>query len=303
MAERKHVAPPSPRVTIITVHFNQVEATLALLRSARRLTYPNLEILVVDNGSALAPLRRDVVEKFPNTRLIFSPENLGFAGGNNLAIRQATGEFLLLVNNDTELTPALVENLLEPMADPAVGVACPKIRYFHHPDRIQYAGYRPLNAYTGQTTPFGTGEVDAGQHDRSGPTAFAHGAAMLIRRAALEKAGLMNERYFLYYEELDWSHQIRRAGYQIYYQASALVYHKESLSVGKASPQKVYYLTRNRILFMRRCTTGWQRAVFALYFLGVALPKHLLVYASRGQVAYLKAFLKGIAWNFTHSPT
>jgi GT2 family glycosyltransferase len=300
MAERKHVA---PLVSIITVHFNQVEATLALLRSVRHLTYPNVETLVVDNGSRQAPLNPAWVEPFPRTRLLVSAENLGFAGGNNLALRRAKGEFLLLVNNDTELTPNLIEELLAPMrADPTVGVVCPKIRYFHHPDRIQYAGYRPLNAYTGQTTAFGRGEVDTGQYDRSGPTAFAHGAAMMVRRAALEKAGLMNERYFLYYEELDWSHQIRRVGYQIYYQASALIYHKESLSVGKASPQKVYYLTRNRILFMRRCTPAGQRAVFTLYFLLAALPKHLLVYGIRGQTAYLNAFLKGIFWNLTHSP-
>ncbi len=300
MAERKHVVHP-PLVTIITVHFNQVEATLALLASTRGLNYPNVEILVVDNGSERAPLSAALVEQFPGTRLIVSAKNLGFAGGNNLAMREARGEFLLLVNNDTELTPHLLEELLAPFhADPTVGVVCPKIRFFHHPERIQYAGYRPLNAYTGQTTPFGGGQLDLGQYDRSGPTHFAHGAAMMVRREVLEKAGLFNEDYFLYYEELDWSHRIKRAGFQIYYQASALIYHKESLSVGKASPLKVYYLTRNRIYFMRRCTNAGQRAVFTLYFLLAALPKHLLVYASRGQGDYLKAFLRGVAWNFTH---
>lgn len=297
MAKGKHVTAP-PLVSLVTVHFNQPDATLAFLESAQRLTYPRVEILVVDNGSRTAPLDPAVVSRFPGTRLLVSAENLGFAGGNNLALREANGDFLLLVNNDTELTPDLLENLLESFADPTVGVVCPKIRFFHHPDVIQYAGYRPLNPWTGQTTPFGKGEPDRGQYDRPGPTHFAHGAAMMLRREVLDTVGLMDETYFLYYEELDWSHRIQRAGYVVFYQPRALVYHKESLSVGKQSPLKVYYQTRNRLLFMRRCATPWQRAVFALYFLGAALPKNVFGFLLRGQVALARAYLRGVGWHF-----
>lgn len=286
-----------PLVSLVTVHFNQPEATAAFLESAQRLTYPRTEILVVDNGSREAPLDPALVARCPSARLLVSTHNRGFAGGNNLAIREAKGDFLLLVNNDTELTPGLLETLLEPFADPTVGVVCPKIRYFHHPDVLQYAGYRPLNPWTGQTTPFGKGEPDRGQYERPGPTAFAHGAAMMVRREVLETVGLMDETFFLYYEELDWSHRIQRAGYRIFYQPRALVYHKESLSVGRQSPLKVYYQTRNRLLFMRRCASPPQRAVFALYFLAVALPKNLLGFLLGGHPALAKAYLRGVAWN------
>jgi len=300
MAKGKHVTAP-PLVSLVTVHFNQPLATLALLESAQRLTYPRLEMLVVDNGSRTAPLDPAGVARFPGARLLVSAENRGFAGGNNLALREAKGDFFLLVNNDTELTPDLIETLLEPFAtDETVGVVCPKIRYFHHPDVIQYAGYRPLNPWTGQTTPFGKGETDRGQYDRPGPTAFAHGAAILLRREVLDTVGPMDETFFLYYEELDWSHRIQRAGYRIFYQPRALVYHKESLSVGRQSPLKVYFQTRNRLLFMRRCATPPQRAVFAIYFLAVALPKNLFGFLLRGQPALAKAYLRGVGWHFSN---
>lgn len=287
-----------PLVSIITVHFNQTDATLALLESTRLLTHQNIEILVVDNGSREQPLTADRLAPFPNARLIVSPDNLGFAGGNNLAMRQANGDYFLLVNNDTEVTPDLITTLLLPIqANESIGVVCPKIRYYSQPDLIQYAGYRPLNILTGQTTCYGTHQADVGQYDQSGPTAFAHGAAMLISRAVWERVGGMHEPFFLYYEELDWSHRIQRAGFTIYYQATALIYHKESLSVGKASPRKVYYLTRNRLYFMRRCTTPAQWRLFAGYFGLIALPKNLLTYALQGQFAYVRAYGRGVLWN------
>ncbi len=315
MAEGKHVNPNGyerptngqpgteppirgPLVSIITVHFNQTDATLALLESTRRLIHQHIEILVVDNGSREQPLTAEQLTPFPNARLIVSPDNLGFAGGNNLAMRQANGAYFLLINNDTEVTPDLIGALLLPIrADESIGVVCPKIRYFSQPDVIQYAGYRPLNVLTGQTTCYGTHQADVGQYDQSGPTAFAHGAAMLIRRAVWETVGGMHEPFFLYYEELDWSHRIQRAGFTIYYQATALIYHKESLSVGKASPRKVYYLTRNRLYFMRRTASALSLLIFALYYAGVAFPKSLITYTLRGQVPYLKALLNGVGWN------
>lgn len=298
MAERNDVS-AWPLVSIITINYNQAAVTEEFLRSARELTYPNYEIVVVENGSDRNPFGPAQAARFPGVRLVTSPANLGFAGGNNLGIRHARGTYFLLINNDTEPAPDLIERLLEPFAaNPAVGVSCPKIRFADQRHLIQYAGYRPLNAYTGQTTPFGGREVDRGQYDQSGPTHYAHGCAMLVSRAVTERAGLLNEAYFLYYEELDWSHRIRRAGYQIFYQASALVYHKQSVSVGRSSPLKVYYLTRNRIRFMRDCAGQTQFRWFALYFACVALPWNLARYAGRGQWAYLRAYWRGVRHSF-----
>lgn len=301
MAEGERIA-PTPLVSLITVNYNQAVVTCDLLESTRQLTYPHFEIIVVDNGSREDPTERIQQGNYPHVTVVVSPENLGFSGGNNLGIRHAKGEYYFMLNNDTIVTPDLLERLLEPFfQDDRVGVTCPKIRFYDQANVIQYAGYRPLNPYTGQTWAIGLMEPDEGQHDQPGPTYFAHGAAMMVSRAVLEQAGSLDESFFLYYEELDWSARIRRAGFQIYYQAKALIYHRESMSVGKANPLKVYYHTRNRLWFMRRNVTGLPLLIFFLYYFTIALPKALLQYSLPWQPSYLKAVKDAIVWNLTHA--
>ena len=301
MAEGKRIA-ATPLISLITINYNQAMVTCDLLESTRTLTYPRFEIIVVDKGSREDPTALIRRGNYPNVTVVVSPENLGFSGGNNLGIRHAKGDYYFLLNNDTIVTPHLLEQLLEPFyQDSTIGVSCPKIRYFDQPTVIQYAGYRPLDEYTGQTWAFGLNELDQGQYDQPGPTFFAHGAAMLVSRNVLDRAGSLDDSFFLYYEELDWSARIRRAGFQIYYQAEALIYHRESMSVGKANPLKVYYHTRNRLWFMRRNVTGLPLWIFYLYYFGLALPKALIHYTVRWQPTYLKAVKDAIVWNLTHT--
>jgi GT2 family glycosyltransferase len=301
MAEGKRIN-PTPLISLITVNYNQAVVTCDMLDSTRSLTYPRFEIIVVDNGSAEDPTERIRQGNYPNVTVVVSPDNLGFSGGNNLGISHAQGDYLFLLNNDTFVTPNLLELLLDPfLKDPAVGVTCPKIRFHDQPTIIQYAGYRPLNEYMGQTWAVGLMEPDQGQHDQSGPTYFAHGAAMMVSRTVLERAGTLDDSFFLYYEELDWSARIRRAGFQIYYRAEALIYHRESMSVGKANAMKVYYHTRNRLWFMRRNVEGLPLFIFCLYYFGLALPKAVLSYTVSWQPAYLKAVKDAVVWNLTHA--
>lgn len=301
MAERERID-ALPLVSLVTLNYNQAAVTCALLASTRRLTYPRFEVIVVDNGSPEDPMALIEQGRYPHVRVVKTGMNLGFAGGNNVGLQHAQGDYVLFLNNDTEVTPNLIEQLLQPFADdPTVGVVCPKIWFYSHPGMIQYAGYGSLNPYTGQVRPIGTHEADQGQYDESGVTNFAHGAAMLVSRRAIEQAGPMPELYFLYYEELDWSRRIQQAGYRIYYQATALIYHKESISVGRRNPLKVYYHTRNRLLFMRRNVGGWPLLVFFLHFTCLAFPKAVALYTLKGQWAFLGAFLKGVGWNLTRS--
>ncbi|MDZ7845886.1 MAG: hypothetical protein U5L96_03410 [Owenweeksia sp.] len=118
-------------------------------------------------------------------------------------------------------------------------------------------------------------EEDKGQYDQIAPTAYIHGAAMMISKKVLEEVGPMYEDYFLYYEELDWSERIRKAGYELLYRGHAKVYHKESVSTGVNSPLKLYYLNRNRLLFARRNFPPLNRlACYSYYFFAVVrLPK------------------------------
>src|SRR5690606_2233844 len=136
-----------------------------------------------------------------------------------------------IVNNDTEVTPHLLEMLLAPFEkDPLIGVTCPKIRFYHQPDTIQYAGFTKMKSVSGATHSIGYGEKDNGQYNVSGYTHGAHGCAMMVKREVAEKVGMFPEKFFLYYEEWDWSERIKNAGYKIYYEANALIYHKESMS-------------------------------------------------------------------------
>jgi hypothetical protein len=253
-------------------------------------------------GSDIDPTTRINDAAYPNTRVLRSDTNLGFTGGNNWGMRKAVGDYVFVVNNDTEVTPNLLNVLLEPFyVDPTIGVTCPKIRFHYQPDTIQYAGFNPIDLYTGRTTAVGTKEIDKGQHDVSGYTHGAHGCAMMIKKEVIEKVGMFPEKFFIYYEEWDWSARIIKAGYKIYYQAEGLIFHKESITMGKQSAIKVYYHTRNRILYMRRNTSVLQFAFFSLFFIFVSTPKAILKYSFGKQPAHLKSFIKGVVWNLTKS--
>jgi GT2 family glycosyltransferase len=289
-----------PLVSIITVNYNSTEVTLELLKSIRRLAYRSVEVIVVDNASTKDPGVR-LREVYPGVVVIVSAVNLGFSGGNNLGIRAAKGEYLFLVNNDTELTDGLIEGLLDIFRRrPDAGMACPKFHFFYHPGIIEYAGYNALNVWKGSCTMVGNKEKDEGQYDLEGRTHFGHGGAMMLPAAVVRAVGEMPECYFLYYEELDWSEQIKRKGYAIYYQPRSLIYHKESMSVGKKSLIKTYYHCRNRILFMRRNVGPGGLTAFTLYFIFFSIPKNSLVFLVRRELDHLKAFWRGIFWNLSH---
>lgn len=293
---------PEPLVSIVTLNYNQTGITCRFLESARQLLYTNFEILVCDMGSHADPTPLISSGNYPKTRLLRSSKNLGFAGGNNWGIRHANGAFILVVNNDTELTPTLINRLLQPFfSDPSLGACSPKIKFFDHPDTIQYAGFRPMNPFTGRTATIGEGERDEGQYDEPRYTHAAHGCAMMIKRSILKATGMFPERFFLYYEEWDLSARIIRAGYRIWYAADATIYHKESATVGKDSPLKTYYLTRNRILFMRRNRGAFSALVFFVFFLFFSFPKAIVGYMRNKKFQHMKSFLKGVGWNLLHS--
>ncbi|GAA4095196.1 glycosyltransferase family 2 protein [Mucilaginibacter panaciglaebae] len=288
-------------ISIITVNFEQPAVTEALLASIFSTTaLPDIEIIVVDNGSKHNPVPEWKI-KYPGVLFIRSDDNLGFAGGNNLGIAQAKGEYLFFVNNDTEFTAGLVETLAKALDENEnTGIVSPKIRYFDKPDTLQYMGYTPMNYFTARTACIGQFEIDKGQYDNlTGETGYAHGAAMMVRKQCIEKAGLMAENFFLYYEELDWCDRIKKASYQIWLITNALIYHKESVSVGKNSPLKEYFMNRNRVLFIRRNAPLAARIFFYIYYVLIVTPRNILNYLRTGQSDYTKWLLKAIWWNAT----
>jgi GT2 family glycosyltransferase len=264
-----------PLVSIITLNWNSASVTCEFLSSINsQNTYGNVEVIVVDNDSKEDPTEA-FTSIFPRVKVIRNQKNLGFSGGNNVGIKAASGDYLFIVNNDTEFTPGLIESLVKVFQEKEdAGIVCPKFHYYFNKGVIEYAGYRPVNIFTGRNGMVGSGEKDEGQYDVLHSTNYAHGGGMMVSRQAIEKVGLMPELFFLYYEELDWSVSFKKKGYQIYFQPEALIYHKESMTTGKSSPLKTFYLTRNRILFMRRNIPFPGLAVFFGYFLLFTIPKN-----------------------------
>jgi GT2 family glycosyltransferase len=291
-----------PLVSIITINFNQLHHTLALLQSLRNLTYPKFEVIVVDNASVKNPTS-EIEAQYPEVTVIASAMNLGFAGGNNLGVKAASGKYILFLNNDTEVDPGFLEPLVALFeSNPNAGAASSKILYHNSGHIIQYAGSTAMDPLTGRNKRIGYKEKDNGQHDTLRETELAHGCSMMVPRRVIDEVGMMPELFFLYYEEIDWCESIKRGGYKIYYVPASRVFHKESMSVGKNSTLKTYYMTRNRLLFMRRNSSGAHKIMAMLYFLFLALPKNLAAHLAQREVEHIKAFWRGCIWNLTHLP-
>ncbi len=297
----KHIG-ECPFVSFVTLNWNNTDVTCEFLESTKQLTWENYEILVCDMNSDIDPTERINLKNYPNTRVIRNEKNLGWGPGNNWGMRQAKGDFLFVVNNDTEVTPGLVEALIGPfLQDETIGITCPKIKFFHNPQVIQYAGFNPINNLTGRNTSVGNCEVDKGQHDVSSFTFSAHGCAMMIKKEVIENVGMFPEKFFIYYDEMDLSARVLKAGYKILYEPKGLIFHKESMAMGKKSSIKTYYHTRNRILYMRRNTTSLQFACFISFFLLFSTPKATLKFLIDKKFDHIKSFFKGIVWNFKES--
>ena len=282
-------------LSIITINYNGLKDTCELIESLP-LEDKSIEVIVVDNASAQDEATI-IEERYPQVKIIRSKKNLGFAGGNNLGIKAAKGKYLFFLNNDTLLKPQTsdIRSLISRLeTSPKIGMVCPKIRFTWDKQLIQFAGYTPLSPITMRNKAIGCGEVDHGQYNTAHPTPYAHGAAMMIKREVIEKAGLMPECYFLYYEELDWSMMIRRAGYDIWYEPACTIFHKESQTTGQNSPLRTYYITRNRLLFAQRNQLGRAKYITYLYLIGLVAIRDILKYAFQQRWDLVRATIRGV---------
>ncbi len=289
-------------VSIITVNYNQPEATVALLQSLKKQSTINFEVILVDNASH-NNCEAEFTNAFPNLTFIRTKVNLGFAGGNNIGISAAKGNYIFLLNNDTEIPEGCIKHMVDEFKkNKNIGLLSPLILYYDDKSMIQYAGYTPLNYLTARNEQIGQFEKNEGQFDGiTHETGFCHGAAVMCRTADLHEAGLMDENYFLYYEELDWCEKFKRIGKGIYFTGKTFIYHKESMSVGKDSAIKTYFITRNRMLFVRKNTGLLNTLFFSIYYILIACPKMMVKYITTGKSHLAKYVLKALVWNLTHS--
>ena len=288
---------PLPLVSIITLNYNNSEATFRFLDSTLSLEYDNYEVIVIDMDSRLDKPDINRIKKYPHTRFIQHTSNDGFSAGNNLGIKNAKGEFLFLVNNDTILTPSILKVLTSTFnADPDIALVSPRIIQLHKKNRIEYAGFNPMNLFTGRTSSIGFNEEDGSQYNELRETASVHGAAMMIRSDKLKKLGYLPEKYFLYYEEWEYSFMAKKKNLKVMYNGEAVIYHEGSGSVEKFSSVKTYYLNRSRILFIRRNASFIQKYFFYLYYGLLVVPRSILYFIMKERQG-LKPYLAAVRWN------
>jgi hypothetical protein len=254
-------------VGVIVLNWNGGDDTLACLASLARLDYPAFEVVVVDNGStdgSVPAVRR----RFPEAVLLLNGENLGYTGGNNVGLLHVLDrglDYALLLNNDTEVAPDFLRILIEAAeADPAVGIAGPMIYYYDRPAVIWSAG-GAIDWRRGRTWMVGLDEQDTGQFGTEPREVdFVTGCALLVKREVLERVGLLDERFFAYYEETEWCVRARRAGFRVIHVPRAHIWHKISPVAQADSPLVHYYMTRNRLLFLKAAGAGMGAWLYTL---------------------------------------
>ncbi|HET8760122.1 MAG TPA: glycosyltransferase family 2 protein [Nitrospiria bacterium] len=238
-----------PLASVIVVNWNGESYLAECVDSLLAQTYPRLEIIVVDNGSTDGSVRLLTKRYGAKIRLVLSPANLGFTGGNNLGMAAAGGAYVLLLNNDAVADPEWVHALVrDAEADSRIGMCASKIVSYDDPSVIDSAGL--LLARDGLARGRGRLARDESRFSRPEDVLMPSGCAGLYRRAMLDEVGVFDERFFMYCDDVDLGLRGRVAGWRCRYVPSAVVRHRYSLSAGKYSPRKIFLVERNRVWVM-----------------------------------------------------
>ena len=225
---------PRSLVYIIVLNWNRKKDTIACLESLLKTEYSNYTIVLVDNASSDGTVA-EVREKFPSVNVIANAENLRFAGGNNVGIEHALlngADYVVLLNNDTIVDPAFLAELVQAAEnDASIGIAGPKIYYYDQPKMIWYAGGK-VEYWKGWISHVGIREQDNGQYNVARDVDYVTGCCMLVKREVIERIGKLDESFFIYGEDADWSLRAARAGFRLRYVPSSMIWHKVSASSG-----------------------------------------------------------------------
>lgn len=243
------------RIAAVVLNWNGGQDTLDCLASLNASARPFDTVIVADNGSTDGSVQR-IRDRFPNVIVVENGLNLGFAGGNNRGIRVALerdSDFVLLLNNDATLdVTALGELLAAVSAHPEAGVLAGKIFFADGSRRLWYAGAK-WHGHKQYFEHVGYGQVDGQMYSAATATDYASGCALFARSEVFRKIGLLDERFFLTYEETDFCYRARAAGYEILYVPEARFEHKISASFGgESTPLHDYFYTRNILLWGER---------------------------------------------------
>ena len=292
-----------PSLAIVIVNWNSFNITANCLLSLRILEYSDYEVVVVDNGS-----EDDSVEqfksKFPEVTLLVNDENRGFTGGNNTGIQYALGQskdLIMLLNNDTIVTADFATILIKALqADASIGAIQPKIMYNQERKVIWNAGGF-FNSFYSLFKTRGLDKIDQGQYDNPIDVDWITGCCFLVRSKIVQQIGLLDDKFFIYYEDSDWSFKIRRLGYRLRYVPQAKIYHEVGMSnhnrkghnEGNVSPFTHYQVVRNHLFMVRRYAEGvnligsWGNQFFKI-------GGYMIYFTLRRRFTKLKCVIRGL---------
>jgi GT2 family glycosyltransferase len=275
--------------SIVILNYNGGEDVIECLESVRNIDYPSYEIIVVDNASTDNSVE-SIRKKFPEVKIIQNETNLGFAEGNNVGIREANSHYVMLLNDDAVVGKNILKDLTAAIEERKnIGMAGPTILYYNDPDRIWFAGGR-VNLF-GYLSNWGKG-LARGSCSSARLVDFLSGCSVLIKKEVIDKIGLLDAEYFLYFEDVDFCFRAKKAGYECLYVPSPTVWHKVTPS-WITNPVQAYYYTRNPIIVAKKNLTGWRKFVFILSQFFPLFPYYCFKFARR-DARIVKYLLKGL---------
>jgi GT2 family glycosyltransferase len=293
-----------PRVAIILVNLNQEDLTRTCIESLLRVTYENLEIVLIDNNSSDGSGRR-IHDRYPAITYHHLEMNLGFAGGNNTGMKIALdhkADFIMLLNNDTEVSPDCIQPLVVLAAkEPAIAAQCGKIYMFSDKRKLWYAG-GTMDIPRAHASHRGIWQEDRGQFDDVEDTGFASGCMLFVSRGVIENVGMLDEGFFIYHEDVDWCLRMKRRGYRVVYNPQARIWHKVSSTNRIDSPFYLYFTMRNKILLVRKHASAsqwiWHLPYFLYYYSRHLIRMSMKWRSWHGTRAILYGMIDGLR-NFT----
>lgn len=292
-----------PSVSVLIVNYNGGETLDACLTSLEKTAYPNFEIVVADNGSTDNSVLL-VEEKHKAVILVKAGANLGFASGNNLALKSSSGKYIVLLNGDTEVSVDWLDHLVAfAEENPNAGVLTPKVLFFDDKKTINSAGgtcdiygFSPLR---------GTFEKDTGQYDKVEKTFYGHGAAMFARRDLIDKIGFLDDTYFIYHEELDFCWRAWLHGFSAYYIPASVVYHKQEKRLfytKEKLARRQFLVKKNRVRTLIKNHRNPLLVLLSITVCFLISLAELVYYLFKGDFESPKGILEGFWWNLKVLP-
>lgn len=282
------------KIDIVLINYNNFFDTMECLESLKKCSYPFRNLFLIDNSEQVDITLKEYIRESSRIILIKTNKNLGFAGGNNLGIKEAlknNPNYILLLNNDTIVKEDFLENLIHGAIQENADIATGKIYHYNKPDVIwATGGWIDWGRGVGRLR--GIGKKDHAQFDKTEKVSFISGCMILIKKDVFDKIGLLNERYFMYHEDLDFCLRALKANFRLVYIPSSIIWHKVGATNINKSPFYFYYFLRNSIFIVKNYANSWRKTKFLLY--GTIFYSLKLCLASIRNLNFIPVFFKAI---------